>query len=95
MKENQTKGKIMEKKINNILFLTKEDGTKLTFKVLFTYHSDVFEKDYAVFYNEKDENHLMAYAYDENLTLSAIESQEEAQELNNALEQYDQEQANK
>ena len=85
----------MEKKINNILFLTKEDGTKLTFKVLFTYHSDVFEKDYAVFYNEKDENHLMAYAYDENLTLSAIESQEEAQELNNALEQYDQEQANK
>ena len=85
----------MEKKINNILFLTKEDGTKLTFKVLFTYHSDVFEKDYAVFYNEKDENHLMAYAYDENLTLSAIESQEEAQELEKALQQYDQEQANK
>ena len=83
----------MEKKINNILFLTKEDGTKLTFKVLFTYHSDVFEKDYAVFYNEKDENHLMAYAYDENLTLSAIESQEEAQELEKALQQYDQEQA--
>ena len=85
----------MEKKINNILFLTKEDGTQMTFKVLFTYHSDVFEKDYAVFYNEKDENHLMAYAYDENLTLSAIESQEEAQELEKALQQYDQEQANK
>ena len=24
----------MEKKINNILFITKSDGTKLTFKVL-------------------------------------------------------------
>ena len=83
----------MEKKINNILFLTKEDGTKLTFKVLFTYHSEAFNKDYAVFYNEADENHLLAYAYDENLTLSAIETQEEAQELNNALEQYDREQA--
>lgn len=85
----------MEKKINNILFFTGADGTQLTFKVLFTYHSERFGKDYAVFYNEKDENHLLAYAYDENLTLSAIESQEEAQELNNALEQYDQEQANK
>ena len=85
----------MEKKINNILFFTGADGTQMTFKVLFTYHSERFGKDYAVFYNEKDENHLMAYAYDENLTLSAIESQEEAQELNNALEQYDQEQANK
>ena len=83
----------MEKKINNILFLTKEDGTKLTFKVLFTYHSEAFKKDYAVFYNEADENHLLAYAYDENLTLSAIETREEAQELNNALEQYDREQA--
>ena len=83
----------MEKKINNILFFTGADGTQMTFKVLFTYHSEAFKKDYAVFYNEKDENHLMAYAYDENLTLSAIESQEEAQELNNALEQYDQEQA--
>ena len=85
----------MEKKINNILFFTGADGTQMTFKVLFTYHSERFGKDYAVFYNEADENHLMAYAYDENLTLSAIESQEEAQELNNALEQYDQEQANK
>ena len=85
----------MEKKINNILFFTGADGTQLTFKVLFTYHSERFGKDYAVLYNEADENHLLAYAYDENLTLSAIESQEEAQELNNALEQYDQEQANK
>lgn len=85
----------MEKKINNILFFTAADGTQMTFKVLFTYHSERFGKDYAVFYNEKDENHLIAYSYDENLTLSAIESQEEAQELNNALEQYDQEQANK
>ncbi len=83
----------MEKKINNILFLTKEDGTKLTFKVLFTYHSEAFGKDYAVFYNEADENHLMAYAYDENLTLSAIESQEEARELEKALQQYDEEQS--
>ena len=36
----------MEKKINNVLFVTTNDGRQLTFKVLFTYHSEDFEKDY-------------------------------------------------
>lgn len=85
----------MEKKINNILFLTTNEGERLTFKVLFTYHSDTFQKDYAVFYNEADENHLLAYAYDENITLQAIETQEEAAELQQALDDYDAEQAAK
>lgn len=85
----------MEKKIINVLFFTGKDGTQMTFKVLFTYHSETFGKDYAVFYNEKDENHLIAYSYDENITLSALETQEEYQELEKALQQYDEEQANK
>lgn len=85
----------MEKKINNVLFFTGKDGTQMTFKVLFTYRSERFQKDYAVFYNEKDENHLIAYSYDENITLSALETQEEYQELEKALQQYDEEQAGK
>lgn len=85
----------MEKKINNILFFTGADGTQMTFKVLFTYHSETFGKDYAVFYNEKDENHLIAYSYDEDITLSALESQEEYKELEKVLQEYDSEQANK
>lgn len=83
----------MEKKINNILFITGQDGTQMTFKVLFTYHSERFNKDYAVFYNEQDENHLIAYSYDENITLFPITSQEENAELEDALRQYDEEQA--
>lgn len=83
----------MEKKINNILFITKNDGTQMTFKVLFTYHSEKFNKDYAVFYNEADENHLLAYSYDENLTLSAVDTEEEGAELEAALRQFDEEQA--
>lgn len=85
----------MEKKINNILFLTKNDGTQMTFKVLFTYHSERFDKDYAVFYNEADENHLLAYSYDENLTLSAVDTEEEGAELEAVLRQFDEEQAAK
>ncbi len=65
----------------------------MTFKVLFTYHSETFQKDYAVFYNETDENHLIAYSFDENATLSALESQEEYKELEKALQEYDREQA--
>ena len=83
----------MEKKINNILFITTSEGERLTFRVLFTYHSDRFGKDYAVFYNEKDENHLLAYEYDENKTLSEIETAEEGAELEAALAQFDAEQA--
>ena len=85
----------MEKKINNILFFTGADGTQLTFKVLFTYRSETFGKDYAVFYNEKDENHLIAYSYDENITLSALQMQEEYKELEKALQKYDEEQSAK
>ena len=85
----------MEKKINNILFFTMEDGTKMTFRVLFTYYSEKFGKDYAVFYNEEDENHLIAYSFDENITLFPLEAQEEYTELEAALAQFDEEMAQK
>ena len=81
----------MEKKINNILFFTAQDGTRLTFRVLFTYYSQTFKKDYAVFYNEDDENNLIAYSFDENNTLSALEKQEEYDELEIALRKFDEE----
>ena len=84
----------MEKKINNVLLFTGKDGSQLVFRVLFTYHSDNFGKDYAVFYNEADENHLIVYSYDADLTLNAVQTQEEYAELEGVLHQYDQQQAN-
>ena len=83
----------MEKKINNILFITKSDGTKLTFKVLFTHHSEKFNKDYAAFYNVDDENHLICFTFDEEYNLQPVSSEEEFAELNKVLQQYDQQQA--
>ena len=81
----------MEKKINNILFITDRDGNKMTFRVLFTHHSKKFKKDYAAFYNEENENHLLLFSYDENYTLSRVETQEEYQELEEVLHKYDEE----
>lgn len=83
----------MEKKINNILFFTSSDGEQMTFRVLFTYHSEKSGKDYAVFYNENDENHLIAYSYDKNITLHELEAQDEYAELEEALHKFDEEQA--
>ena len=85
----------MEKKINNVLFVNTKDGKRLTFKVLFTHHSNTFNKDYAVFYNEADENHLILFSYDENLTLSQVENSEEIKELEAVLHKFDEEQATK
>ena len=85
----------MEKKINNILFVTTNDGRQLTFKVLFTYHSEEFEKDYVFFYEENDEDNIIVYSYDESNTLHEIEDEVEFKELDEVLQAYDEEQAKK
>lgn len=85
----------MEKKINNILFINTKDGERLTFRVLFTHHSENFNKDYAVFYNENDENHLLLFSYDENYTLNKPETPEEYKELEEVLHKFDEEQMSK
>ena len=81
----------MEKEINNVLIFTSGDGEQMIFRVLFTYFSEKFKKKYAAFYNENDENHLIAYAYDEDKTLSPLESDEEYAEINEMLKKYDEE----
>ena len=81
----------MEKKINSVLFFNMKDGRRLTFRVLFTYHSETFDKDYEVFYNEDDENHLIVYSYDEEYNYKEVETQEENEELLKALHDYDKE----
>lgn len=85
----------MEKKINNVLFVTTNDGRQLTFKVLFTYHSEDFEKDYVFFYEENDEDNIIVYSYDDSNTLHEIEDEEEFKELDEVLQAYDEEQSKK
>ena len=85
----------MEKKINIVLFVTTNDGRQLTFKVLFTYHSEDFEKDYVFFYEENDEDNIIVYSYDDSNTLYEIEDEEEYKELDEVLQAYDEEQNKK
>ena len=76
-------------KINNILFLNGKDGSRLTFKVLFTYYSETLNKDYAIFYNEDDEANLIAFSFTDCNNLNAIQDDEEYKELEKALEEFD------
>ena len=78
---------------NKDLIITTDEGEKLTFKVLFTYHSQNFNKDYAVFVNEQDETHLIVYSFDENKKLHEVESDEEFAELETVLQAYDEAEA--
>ena len=75
------------------LIITTDEGETLTFKVLFTYHSQNFNKDYAVFVNEQDEAHLIVYSFDENKKLHEVESDEEFAELETVLQAYDEAEA--
>ena len=83
----------MEKKINNVLFVNTKDGKRLTFRVLFTHHSDTFNKNYVAFYNEDNENDLLLFSYDENITLYQVKTDEELEELNAVLQKFDEIQA--
>ena len=76
-------------KINNILFLNGKDGSRLTFKVLFTYYSETLNKDYAVFNNEDDEENLIAFSFTDCNNLNVIQDDEEYKELEKALEEFD------
>ena len=83
----------MEKKINNTLLFTAKDGTQMVFKVLFTFHSETFDKDYAIFYNEADEEQIIVYAFDENNVLSFVERDEEYEEIDRMVDAFAEEQA--
>ena len=76
-----------------------ELGKEVECLILFTIHSTEFNKDYVLFYPKEQENsddiELNAASYIETKDgcgeLSAIESDEEWEFLEDALEQYDKE----
>lgn len=73
------------------LVLTMEDGKEVTCDILFTYHSDEFNKDYVVF-QPRGENQLSAACYIEenggNGRLEAVNSEEEWQMLEALVDDY-------
>lgn len=75
----------MEEKLDKIIF-EDENGNKTELTILLTYHSDTFNKDYVVFYEENGD--LVAGIVDENGNISDIEAQEEYDELDEIIDEY-------
>lgn len=73
------------------LVLTMEDGKKVTCDILFTYHSEQFNKDYVVF-QPRGEEQLSAASYEEqgngNGALHGIETDEEWEMLEELVNDY-------
>lgn len=72
-----------------------ENGVEKEFLILFTYHSEEFEKDYVIFYEENNVEELYACSYkEESNQLENIESDEEYDELEKVIEDYQNSQQN-
>ena len=80
----------MERK-DNIIIIETDDGKKVEFRVLFTYHSEEYSKDYVFFYEEKNPDNLLVYSYDEEHNIYEIEDDEEFKELEEVLQAYEDE----
>ncbi|MDE6656353.1 MAG: DUF1292 domain-containing protein, partial [Anaeroplasmataceae bacterium] len=73
------------------LVLTMEDGKQVTCDILFTYHSEEFNKDYVIF-QPRGEQQLSAASYEEegdgNGALHGIETDEEWAMLEELVNDY-------
>lgn len=73
------------------LILFDKDGNEIVTKILFTYHSDEYNNDYVVFYNEKI-NEISAACYNPNDgdkgELSEVKTEEEWKMLEEILNDY-------
>lgn len=79
----------MEKKIHNIVFINTFDGRRLTYNVLFTHHCDENNKDYAIFVNEDDDENIILFTYDENITFKEVTDEKEIEMMTELLHQFD------
>ncbi len=81
----------MSKENERLLTITTEDGSEILCEILFTHHSEDFNKDYVVF-TEQGTNNASAAIYvptaDGNGRLEEIKSEEEWAMLEELLEEY-------
>ena len=88
----------MEDKQTNQLTVIDAEGNEVLCQILFTYHSDEFNKDYVIFYpvssftDESEQLELMAASYVEGENggeLSEITTDEEWEMIEDVLEEFE------
>lgn len=78
---------IMDNQINTIV-MTDENGNQKELTIYFTYHSERFNKDFIVFYDNEDIDSLIAGEIDEDGNISDVSSDEEYDEIEEVIEDF-------
>ena len=76
----------------NTLYIKDENGKEVAMDILFTFESDDTNKKYVIFEDPNDElGEIFAYAYDDEGNLSAIETDEEWEMVEEVLGAFSEE----
>lgn len=73
----------------NSIFITDEDGKEVEMKILMTFEAN--QKKYVVVYDEKNEDELYPFVYDDEGNLFAVEDEEEMAIIDEVVSAYEEE----
>ena len=73
----------------NSIFITDEDGKEVEMKILMTFEAN--QKKYVVVYDEKNEDELYPFVYDDEGNLFAVEDEEEMAMIDEVVSAYEEE----
>ena len=73
----------------NSIFITDEDGKEVEMKILMTFEAN--QKKYVVVYDEKNEDELYPFVYDDEGNLFAVEDEEEISMIDEVVSAYEEE----
>ena len=73
----------------NSIFITDEDGKEVEMKILMTFEAN--QKKYVVLYDEKNEDELYPFVYDDEGNLFAVEDEEEMAMIDEVVSAYEEE----
>ena len=73
----------------NSIFITDEDGKEVEMKILMTFEAN--QKKYVVVYDEKNEDDLYPFVYDDEGNLFAVEDEEEMAMIDEVVSAYEEE----
>jgi len=78
--------------MDNRIFITDDNGKEIELNILFTFDNN--DKNYAVCYQGNNEDELVAFVYDENGNMYAVDDPEELAMIEEVVNAFDEDNAN-
>jgi len=78
--------------MDNRIFITDDNGKEIELNILFTFDNN--DKNYAVCYEGSNEDELVAFVYDENGNMYAVDDPEELAMIEEVVNAFDEDNVN-